>query len=164
MENRQLTYTEPLEASELLFLINKVNDEQKQYLKIYGILVIMSFVFPLAGSWYRETDYSELQFSGFRFICSTAVLLFISTFSTYSTYRVFLRKIKLDVRRKTKTIEGQKIIRKLFVPLNKTYHFYLDSQIKMSIEVSAQFYNQLNEGDEVNIEYSTYSKEYFGYF
>jgi hypothetical protein len=34
----------------------------------------------------------------------------------------------------------------------------------MSIEVTQDDFLKFEEGDEINIEYSKYSKEYFGYF
>ena len=47
---------------------------------------------------------------------------------------------------------------------NNTYHFYVDSLVKLSIEVDEIFYHSNRPGDEINIEYAQYSHEFFGYF
>jgi hypothetical protein len=50
------------------------------------------------------------------------------------------------------------------MPQNNTYYLYLSSAVKLSIEVSIDDYRQVAEGDELNIEYTTYSRFYLGYF
>jgi len=92
------------------------------------------------------------------------VLLSISMFSTYVTYRINLRKIQLDINDGTKTIETNRITRKVYVRTKNTCYFYIDSKITMSIEVSVNDFERMNEGDEVSIEYATHSGLYLGYF
>jgi hypothetical protein len=50
------------------------------------------------------------------------------------------------------------------MPQTNSCFFYLDSPVKLSVEVSPQYFERLSAGDELNIEYATYSKAYFGYF
>lgn len=157
-------YTEPLELEELIFLEKKESTERKQYFKVYRLLMFMSFLIPFIGSWYRATEGAANAFSYLRFFVSAGILLFISSFATYLSYYVYLRKIQLDLRYKTKTIETNHITRKLYVATKKAYYFYIDSAIKLSIEVAYSDYTRLKEGDEVSIEYSTHSKLYLGYF
>ena len=159
-----IRYNEPLEYSELVFLEKKEAKERKVYYKVYRILMFMSFILPFAGAWYCAYDGAPNAFSPARFFLSAGILLFISSFSTYATYRINLRKIQLDIRDRTKTIEINHITRKLYVAAKNTYHFYTDSRIKLSIEVSADDFELMKEGDEVAIEYTTHSKMYLGYF
>jgi hypothetical protein len=126
--------------------------------------MFLSFIIPFAAAWYRAYDGAPNAFSPAKFFAGAGVLLFISSFSTYVTYRVNLRKIQLDIRHKTKTIETSHITRKLYIGTKNSYHFYLDSKVKLSIEVSDSDYERMNEGDEVSIEYTTHSKQYLGYF
>lgn len=149
---------------ELIFLENKELKERGQYYKVYKWLMFLSFLFPFIGAWYRATEGAPNAFSMTRFFFSAALLLSISTIATYLSYRIYLRKVQLDLRFKTKTIERNHITRKLFVAPKKAYYFYIDSAIKMSIEVSFTDYELLKEGDEVSIEYATHSKFYLGYF
>lgn len=61
-------------------------------------------------------------------------------------------------------IEKTHITEKKYMPQNDSYYFYLDSPTKLSIEVSQDDYRKLDIGDEINIEFGRYSKEYFGYY
>lgn len=157
-------YTEPLNSSELGFLVRKEHKERSQYYKVFRLLMFLSFIIPFAGAWYRAYDGAPNAFSPLRFFLSVGVLLSISSFSTYVTYRVNLYKVQLDIRDRTKTIETNHITRKLFITAKNTYHFYIDSKIKLSIEVSANDYERMKVGDEVSIEYATHSGLYLGYF
>lgn len=157
-------YSESLNEGELLFLVRKEAKERRTYYKVYQILMFMSFLLPFAGAWHRAYLGAPNAFSAFRYFFITGILLFISTFSTYATYRLNLRRVQLDIRYKTKTIEINRITRKLYVTAKDTYHFYIDSSIKLSIEVSADDYEHMRVGDEVAIEYTTYSRLYLGYF
>lgn len=159
-----IRYTEPLEAEELDFLEGKESKDRKVYFQVYRLLMLLSFIIPFAGAWYRAYDGAENAFSPLKFFFSAGVLLSISTFSTYMVYRVNLRKIQLDIRDRTKTIEISRIQRKLQMTPRSTFHFYIDSRVKMSIEVSLADYDRLKVGDEVCIEYTTHSKQYLGYF
>jgi hypothetical protein len=85
-------------------------------------------------------------------------------FVMMATYARKLLFINLDVKHQQKIIESVEIIQKKFMPQNQSFHFYIKSQIKMSIEVTQDDFLKFEEGDEINIEYSKYSKEYFGYF
>lgn len=157
-------YTEPLEINELQFLIKKEQKDRKQYYKVFDLLMLLSFIIPFAGAWYKAYDGAPNAFSPFRYFFSVGVLLSISTFSTYVTYRINLRKLQLDIRAGTKTIETNHIIRKVYVRTKNTCYFYIDSKITMSIEVSINDFERMKEGDEVSIEYATNSGLYFGYF
>jgi heme/copper-type cytochrome/quinol oxidase subunit 3 len=99
-----------------------------------------------------------------KFFFTAGILLFISSFATYVTYRINLRRVQLDIRDKTKTIEISHVMRKLQIPAKNTYHLYIDSTIKLSIEVSYEDYVRMAVGDEVCIEFTTHSREYLGYF
>lgn len=156
--------TEPLNNSELRYLETTEAKERKVYYQVFSILMFMSFIIPFIGSWYRAYEGAENAFSPIRFFVSAGVLLFISSFATYMSYRSSLLKIQRDIKHKTKTIEKNHITRKLHIPTKNSFYFYIDSSIKLSIEVSQNDYLSMKEGDEVSIEYTTYSKHYLGYF
>lgn len=126
--------------------------------------MIMCFVIPFAGAWYRAADGAPNAFSKTKFFFAAGILLSICSFATYVTYRVNLRKLQLDLRDRTKTIEISHVTRKLHVAAKNAWYFYIDSRIKLSIEVSYEDYNRIDEGDEVCIEYTTHSRQYLGYF
>jgi hypothetical protein len=153
-----------MDAGELHFLEKREMTDRKQYYKAYRILMILSFSIPFATAWYRAYDGAPNAFSALRFFLAAGVLLTISTVATYLTYKANLHKIQLDLRERTKTIETSHITRKLYVVARNVCYFYINSRVKMSIEVTADDYERLMEGDEISIEYSTHSKLYLGYF
>lgn len=159
-----IRYTEPLNESELAFLERKEAKERRMYYKAYRLLMFLSFIFPFAGAWYRVYDGAPNAFSPLRFFVAAGILLTISTSATYITYRVNLRRVQHDIRDRTKIIETIQVTRKLYIAAKDAYYFYINSPVKLSIEVSQDFFNNMNEGDEVSIEYTTHSRLYLGYF
>ncbi|MEI8279579.1 MAG: hypothetical protein WCG87_07420 [Bacteroidota bacterium] len=157
-------YTEPLEADELIFLKDKEQKDRKQYYKAFRILMVVCFVLPFIGSWYRVTEDAENAFSMSRFFTSVTALLFLSIGAVWTAYRFNLRKIQWDIKSQTKTIERTHITRKQYMPRNHVYFFYIDSDTRISIEVNENDYHQFETGDEVNIEYTTHAKLFLGYF
>jgi hypothetical protein len=157
-------HIEPLEAEELEFLEKKESKDRTVYYRVFQLLMLLSFIIPFAGAWYRAADGMENAFSPIRFFAAAGTLLALSSVSTYITYRVNLRRIQLDIAGKTKTVEISHVTKKIYFPSKGAYYFYIDSQIKMSIEVSHEDYVLAKEGDEVCIEYTTHSKQYLGYF
>lgn len=97
------------------------------------------------------------------FIGMVILLFLVAVCSTYYYFRT-LWKLQRDIKRNLKSIEQTTIDRKQYIKLNDSCFFYLNSAIKLSIEVSKEDFERFNEGDEINIEYSTFSKVYFGYF
>lgn len=164
MSTDLVKYTEPMDAGELDFIGRREQHDRKQYYKAYRILMFLSFIIPFATAWYRAFDGAPNAFSMPRFFATAGVLLGISTVATYITYRVHLRKLQLDLRERTKTIETSHITRKLYSVARNVCYFYITSRVKMSIEVTADDYERLREGDEISIEYSTHSQLYLGYF
>ena len=126
--------------------------------------MFVSFLLPFAGAWHQAYVGAPNAFSAFRYFFLVGILLGISTISIYATYRFNLKQLQLDIKHRTKTIEIKHITRKLYIGTKNAYHFYLDSHIKLSIEVSENDYERMHEGDEVAIEYTTYSRQYLGYF
>jgi hypothetical protein len=162
LELRQ--YTEPLETSELEFLLRKEGKERRQYYKIFGLLMIGCFIIPFAGAWVQALEGAPHAFSPFRYFVSVGVLLFITGFATYFSFQVNHRQLQLDIKDRTKIVETNRITKKIYVQVKKAYYFYIDSRVKLSIEVSANDYERMKEGDEVSIEYTTHSRQYLGYF
>lgn len=157
-------YTEPLQADEIDFLRRKEEQDRKMYFKVFRMLMIGCFIIPFITAWYRAYDGAPNAFSYVRFFATAATLIFISSFAVYMSYRVYLHGIQKDLKAKSKTIEISQITKKVYVQIDHSFHLYITSQVKLSIEVTQEDYLTYNEGDEVSIEYGTYSKEYFGYF
>jgi hypothetical protein len=98
------------------------------------------------------------------FFTSAGTFLLLSLVALWSTYRLYLRKVKDDIAAGTKIIEKARITRKQYMPRNNTFFFYINSAIRICIEVNEEVYRNRKIGDEVCIEYTTHSKLYLGYF
>ena len=157
-------YNEPLEAEELSFLKKKEQKERGQYYKLIKWLMIFSFLCPFVIAWLQAMEGMENPFSYRSYFVGVFYLMCFSGGGTYFVYYFNLRKVQSDIHHKTKTIERAHITRKQFMPHNNTYHFYIDAPSRLSIEVTAIDFNRLDKGDELSIEYTTYSKIYLGYF
>jgi hypothetical protein len=163
--------------SELDFLQRKKDREFAAFFKVMRLITIIGIFIPLAGgvaiaiaSHYSQDYKMELQrhqeegnptadyFIAMAFI---VVLIFMVG---YITYLRTMKGIVKDLKYRNKIVEQAEVIRKQYMPQNNTYHLYINSPTRISIEVSAEDYNHFDEADEINIEYSQYSKSYFGYF
>ncbi len=164
MSTAIIRHTEPLEPDELSFLAEKEHKDKKMYYKIFRVLMICSFVFPFAGSWYRAFEGAPNAFSPLRFFVSVTILLGISFTAMWFAYKFNLGRIHADLKKRTKTIEIAYILRKQYMHRNDAYYFYISAPDKLSIQVTHEDYHRLDIGDEVNIEYATHSKLYLGYF
>jgi len=157
-------FKEPLEMDEVTFLVKKEEKERKQYFRAFSFLMIMCFIIPFAGAWYRAVDNAPNAFSPLRYFLTTGILLTISCTAVYVVYRVNLRRIQADIKEKTKTVECAHVVKKIYMPQNNSYFLYLDSKNKLSIEVQEGDFRRLETGDEVNIEFTTNARLYLGYF
>jgi len=155
---------EPMNTEELGFLRKKEARERNMYYKVYRILMLMSFIFPFAGAWYQAYEGAENVFSPFRYFFIVGILLGISSLAVFVSYRHNMRHLQKDIKQCTKTIETIHVVRKTYIANTKSYYFYIDSRVKLSIEVSEADFFRFGEGDEMNVEYATYSKEFLGYF
>jgi len=165
MDNLQLyRYDEPLEKEELVFLQEKFRKENAVFYKVIRILMVFCFVCPLLIAWFRALNDVPDPFSYKYYFGGVLFLMFFSGSIVYSAYYFTLRKLHKDVVHRTKTIERVHVTRKQYMPQNNTYYLYLSSAIKLSIEVKLDDYRQVSEGDELNIEYTTFSRFYLGYF
>jgi len=157
-------YIEPLDTEELVFLQKKEHEDRSSLYKVVRILLVLCFFIPFVIAWFRAADGAENPFSYLTYFVGVLALLLLSFVGVYVSYRSNLQQVRRDIAHRTKTIEQTHIARKQYMPQNNTWYFYLDSPTRLSIEVSEADYNLFSEGDELNIEYTTYSKLHLGYF
>jgi hypothetical protein len=157
-------YLEPLNEDERAFLKRKETRDRRQFYRSVQLLLLICFALPFAMAWGKAIAGVPNPFSYAHYFAGVGILGSITGIGAFIAYRSNLHRVHLDLRKGTKTIERAMITRKRFMPQTNTCFFFLDSPTKLSIEVSPQYFERLNVGDEVNIEYSTYGKAYFGYF
>lgn len=157
-------HSERLSDEELAFLLRKDEQETRSFYRTARIVMAICFIIPFVVAWGRAFFGENNPFEfGYYFLGVLFLLAFAGT-GFWLAYTRILGKLKKDIKERAKTIELTRIKRKQYMPHNKTYYFYLDSPVKLSIEVEEQDYHAFNETDEVNIEYSTNARFYFGYF
>jgi hypothetical protein len=171
------TYEEPMNESELSFLKKKEEKEKRLFTRTVRNLSVLFIIIPcclgiIMESLKRSEDTPSMAairekedphvylyyFFGMLF------LLLVVGIASFVSYNRTLKRLSKDIRIGKKTVEQTIVSRKMFIESNNTYHFYLNSTFRLSIEVSKEDYGNYAEGDEINIEYSSYSKNYFGYF
>ena len=155
---------EPLEEDELAFLQKKHDKESKAYMYGMNMLLLASILLPVFVGivYYVRLHRTDLMVRSFLYALSLTLLFF--TIVSFFSYRRSLFGLKKDIRLSTKIVESCLITEKKFMALNNTWHFLLNSAFKYSIEVSEADYERFAVNDEINIEYTRYSYEYFGYF
>ena len=157
-------HNEPLEPDELAFLMRKDEKDKKSTYRVVRVLMVFCFVIPYIISLFRATNGVPDPFSYTWYFSGVLFLLCFAGLCVYISYYRTMRRVELDIRNKTKTIELTQITKKQYMPHNNTFYFYLTSPNKLSIEVSGDHYHTFKEGDELSIEYTTYSNLYLGYF
>jgi hypothetical protein len=158
-------YCEVMDEDELAFIQRKHDKESAAYLYTMNRMLFF-VVFVPAGIALFFAAANSLSWQGILHIYIVGFIALFIFFSLVSVLSYFhkLHKYKMDLKHKTKVVEQAIIKSSQYMPHNDTWHFYLLSQTKLSIEVSQEAFHSQQPGDEINIEYSKYAKEYFGYF
>jgi hypothetical protein len=171
------TYEEPMNEQELSFLKKKEEKEKRLFVRTVRNLSVLFVIIPcclgiIMESLKRSEDTpvmaaireKEDPHVNLYYFFGMFFLLLLVGIASFVSYNRTLKKLSKDIRIGRKTVEQTIVSRKMFIESNNTYHFYLNSTFRLSIEVSKEDYENYAEGDEINIEYSSYSKNYFGYF
>jgi hypothetical protein len=162
-------YFELLQGEELAFLKKKVKKESRLYDRLKWVLFIGAAIISFAGSWKnvlnKEKNFAtQTIFSWENYFITFCILAFIFYLAMRVLQSAELTKLKKDIKQKQKVVERVKIERKTYLPHNDTYHFYLNSLQKISIQVDESDFDKWEQGDEISIEYSKNAIVYFGYF
>jgi hypothetical protein len=177
MQAPAYTYEEPMNESELSFLKKKEEKEKRTFIRTVRNLSVLFVIIPcclgiIMESITRRNDTAAMaavreeqdpHVYQYYFFGMLFLLLLVGV-GSFVSYNRTLKRLSKDIRVGKKTVEQTIVSRKQFIESNNTYHFYLNSTFRLSIEVSKEDYESYAEGDEINIEYSSKSKNYFGYF
>lgn len=162
-------YFEALTVSEIDFLQRKAGKQHRVYGLLQKCMLAGAVLISFAGGWKNvrseQAPYETITvFSWENYLLTLICLVVLFLLSLYFSRNTELSKLRKDLRQKLKVVEKVMIERKTFLPHNNTFHFYLNSREKLSIQVEEADFMLLQEGDEINIEYSKNAKVYFGYF
>ncbi len=159
---------QPLNTDELEFILRRYRSESKIYMRTMNILLILGTLSPLVFCigmilFKQEGEVSTHSLYQAYFVGLIAMMIFVSIIA-YVSYREKLAGYAKDKLYQNKIVELTNVKQKKYMKLNNTYHFYLTSPNKYTIEVSPTDFEKWQLGDEISIEYAQYSKEYFGYY
>lgn len=159
-----MIFLEPLDESEIRFVTLKYEKASKDYLRIMNLFLISCGIFPVLIGFTFGLIANDVDVFVQVFIISliSLIIFFVVVAGIY--YFLFLFNKYRDASQKTKIIEPCLVLEKKSMPLNNTFHVYIDSRIRYSIEVSEPDFNHFEVGDEINIEYTAFDKEYLGYY
>ncbi len=171
------TYNELLSEAERSYLVRKQDRERKVLLRTVRALAFAAVIVPGGLGMLMEynkrgrdvpawpaPEKEEDPYLFLYYIIGMLFLLSLVMLVALYTYTHSLKKLIKDIREGYKTIERTLITRKQFMPSTQTYHLYLSSRQRLSIEISKEEFDKYEVGDEINIEYSCHSKVYFGHF
>jgi hypothetical protein len=177
MQAPAYTYEESMNESELSFLKKKEEKEKRVFTRTVRNLSVLFIIIPcclgiIMESIKRRNDTPDMAAMREKedphvylyYFFGMLFLLLLVAVGSFISYNRTLKRLSKDIRSGKKTVEQTIVARKQFIESNNTYHFYLNSTFRLSIEVSKEDYESYAEGDEINIEYSSNSKDYFGYF
>lgn len=162
-----------LEPEEYSFILRKFRKERQSFFSVFKSMLLLGIAIPmltlfLFHSLKNTNEWEEAvrkeHFPDYYFLIVAGALILIVLFVGVFSYWVTLRKLAKDVRGKQKIIECTTISRRVFMAQNGSFHFYLNSGRRLSIEVRKKDYASYVEGDEINIEYSRFAGEYLGYY
>ncbi|GBL35420.1 hypothetical protein EMGBS15_10150 [Filimonas sp.] len=153
-----------MEDDELAFIQKRYLKESKLYMFGMNRVLIAAVVIPFLAAliYYVRFERNDIMIQAFLY--ALAITLIFSGIIAFFSYKRGLLDIKKDLKEKTKIVESALITEKKYMALNHTWHFYLHKAFKYTIEVSEADFDRFEVNDEINIEYSRYSKEYFGYY
>lgn len=161
---RPTMHLEPFEADERAFIQRRYDKESAQYMYAMKRLVWLTALAPVVVAliYYVATGKTSILYRVY--FTGLAFLLLFFTLVAWLSYRHKLGKYRRDLDLGQKVIERVIIESARYMPQTNTYHFFISSAHKLSIEVSEEDFHRLQPGDELSIEYARYCGEYFGYF
>lgn len=154
----------PLEEDEILFLERRFERVRMEYMYGMKLLMWICVLLPVVSallSLLNDTVYVPLPviYGYGQLITAIAFILIMG-----ANYYRGLYQIKKDLHDQTKLAFPVEILRKRYVTQNNTHHFFISGGLKYSIEVDPNYFDQYQEGDEVMIEFTRYSKIFLGYY
>lgn len=162
-------YLEDFQTTEWEFLLKRIKKQERIYRNIWLLLMLGTVIVAFGGAWEnipiegKRNEYVTIFSWNMYLIVLLSLMALFSSFVAITRY-LELSKLYKDRKEKKKIVQKVLIKRKTFVPHNNSFHFYLNTPKKLSIEVNQQDFINYEEGDEISIEYSKNAEIYFGYF
>lgn len=156
---------EMMEEDELAFIEGRYIRESKHfYLGMRWMLLIIVVLPLLLILLHQHVERKDGLSNAEVWFYAQCVTLLIYLFVFIFGYVRLLLPYVRDLKKKCKVVEQVLITEKKYMPQNNSYHFYINSLNRISIEVNDEHFNTLQVNDELCIEYAGYTEIYLGYF
>ncbi len=143
-------------------LVSKRSQEQRLFRKTARLIFLLSPVIPVfIGVIASNVKEKGKVFHWQSFTLASVMMLFFIIFLTAIAYYFSFAKINKDIARNIKIVEQVKITRKNAFAINHSFYFYVRSENVGSFLVPERIYREYREGDEINVQYTPFSKIYY---
>ncbi len=160
-------YKDKMTATELAFVQKKYKENSAMYTLfmkrmvyiVMGFCAIMIFI---------EVAFMQpaIEKGNYKPIALNIVLIMsiILSLIILLSYYLVLYNMARDAKQGSKVVEQANVIEKKYFNHLDQFYLYTNSLNVTKLEVSKKDFDTINLGDEINLEYSSYCKEFFGYF
>ena len=151
-----------LSSEEKLFLQDSYEKNKKKFIRNTLFISSVAFFISISSLFKFDMDTKEVYLNWFVFACVQLVLFSIIAISSVIAYFIKIHPLKKDYLCNYKLIEVVSITRKVHMKASNSYHFYVLSAFRLSLEVDQILYDQYDVDDELNLELSYYSHVFLG--
>ena len=157
-------YTEALETEEKDFLNRRKNQASSEFYRLMQQVLVGAVGIACLSAMIYAIKFGSRSMILQGYLFTQAFTLLVSIIIGFFAWGYAIRPLQRDIKKNVKVIEQCPILSKKYMPENNSWHFYIQSSWKYSIEVTEADFQRFELSDEVNIEYAPHSQEYFGYF
>jgi hypothetical protein len=154
----------PMDDDEIDFVNQRYQHASKEYMYGMNIMLVgavgLAFLVALFNYLHDPNFEETLIIYGYAQSITAVIALII----VIANYLLSLYDLNVDLKRKLKIAEQVTITEKKYMESNNSYHFYISSEVKYSIEVPEDSFNYFQINDEITIEYTKYAALYLGYY
>jgi hypothetical protein len=165
------SYLENMNEEELVYLKDTALKQKKAFLKATHYIfvcwaLLMTVFFTIANFTYDPNAKLEEGITPLTPLVVVQIaigLLVVLALVLGLVYYLSISVLFREIKNGKKVIEQSSITEKKFMKQTNSYHFYLTSIVKKSIEVEKKDFEFYDVNDEINVEYSPKSFQLFGY-
>lgn len=151
-----------LSLEERTFLQDSYQKNKRRFIKNTLFITCIALIVALSSLFKFDMETKQVYLNWFVFACVLIVLFAIIAISTLIAYFIKIHPLKKDYLCNNKLIEVVTITKKVHMKTTDTFHFYVLSAFRLSIEVDQLIFNQYEVDDELNLELSYYSHCFLG--
>ena len=151
-----------LSLEERTFLQDSYQKNKRRFIKNTLFITCIAFFIAISSLFKFDMESKQVYLNWFVFACVQIVLISIIVISALIAFIIKIHPLKKDYLCNYKLIEVVTITKKVHMKATNTFHFYVLSAFRLSIEVDQVVFDQYEVDDELNLELSYYSHRFLG--